>query len=47
MPVLKIKKTDGTWQEVWGCVSTGSGSADTPKLISITILMERNGKAIT
>lgn len=37
MPVLKIKKTDGTWQEVWGCVSTGSGSADAPKLTSITI----------
>lgn len=37
MPVLKIKKTDGTWQEVWGCISTGSGGADTPKLTSITM----------
>ena len=37
MPVLKIKKTDGTWQEVWGCISTGSGGgADAPKLTSIT-----------
>lgn len=37
MPVLKIKKTDGTWQEVWGCMSTGTGSADAPKLTSITM----------
>ena len=37
MPVLKIKKTDGTWQEVWGCISTGSGGADAPKLTSITM----------
>lgn len=37
MPVLKIKKTDGTWQEVWGCVSTGAGNVDAPKLTSITI----------
>ena len=38
MPVLKIKKTDGTWQEVWGCMSTGSGDATTPKLTSVTML---------
>lgn len=38
MPVLKIKKTDGTWQEVWGCMSTGTGGADAPKLTSITML---------
>jgi hypothetical protein len=39
MPVLKIKKTDGTWQEVWGCISTGTGGgADAPKLTSITML---------
>ena len=39
MPVLKIKKTDGTWQEVWGCISTGtSGGADAPKLTSITMI---------
>ncbi len=37
MPVLKIKKTDGTWQEVWGCISTGTGGADAPKLTSITM----------
>lgn len=37
MPVLKIKKTDGTWQEVWGCISSGSGSADAPKLTSISM----------
>ena len=38
MPVLKIKKTDGTWQEVWGCMSAGTGSgADVPKLTSITM----------
>jgi hypothetical protein len=39
MPVLKIKKTDGTWQEVWGCMSTGTGGgADAPKLTSVTML---------
>lgn len=38
MPVLKIKKTDGTWQEVWGCISTGTGGADAPKLTAITML---------
>lgn len=37
MPVLKIKKTDGSWQEVWGCMSTGSGGTDAPKLTSITM----------
>ena len=38
MPVLKIKKTDGTWQEVWGCISTGTGGgADAPKLTTITM----------
>jgi hypothetical protein len=37
MPVLKIKKTDGTWQEVWGCMSTGTGGADAPKLTSVTM----------
>lgn len=38
MPVLKIKKNDGTWQEVWGCISTGTGSgADAPRLTSIVI----------
>jgi len=38
MPVLKIKKTDGSWQEVWGCISTGTGGADAPKLTSVTML---------
>ena len=37
MPVLKIKKTDGTWQEVWGCMSTGTGSGAMPKLTTVTI----------
>lgn len=37
MPVLKIKKTDGTWQEVWGCMSTGTGNAVAPKLTTITM----------
>lgn len=37
MPVLKIKKTDGTWQEVWGCMSAGTDNADAPKLTSITM----------
>lgn len=37
MPVLKIKKTDGTWQEVWGCMSTGTSSASMPKLTTVTI----------
>ena len=35
MPVLKIKKTDGTWQEVWGALSTLSGAL--PKLVTVTI----------
>jgi hypothetical protein len=39
MPVLKIMKTDGTWQEVWGCISTGTGGgAAAPKLTSVTML---------
>ena len=39
MPVLKIKKADGTWQEVWGALGTGgSGGASTPKLTSVTML---------
>lgn len=39
MPVLKIKKADGTWQEVWGGLSSGSvGNAPTPKLTSVTML---------
>ena len=39
MPVLKIKKNDGTWQEVWGALSTGSGGgASAPKLTSVTML---------
>ena len=38
MPVLKIKKTDGTWQEVWGSINNVSGGgADAPKLTSITM----------
>lgn len=38
MPVLKIKKADGTWQEVWGALTNVSGGgAATPKLTSITM----------
>lgn len=33
MPVLKIKKADGTWQEVWGAL-TGTNA---PKIIFVTI----------
>lgn len=39
MPVLKIKKADGTWQEVWGALNSGgmSGGASVPKLTSISM----------
>ena len=37
MPVLKIKKTDGTWQEVWGCISSGVSTGSMPKLTTVTI----------
>ena len=40
MPVLKIKKSDGTWQEVWGALGGSGGSsggASMPKLTSITM----------
>jgi hypothetical protein len=41
MPVLKIKKADGTWQEVWGCMSAGTGGGGvTPKLTSVIMLAE-------
>ena len=36
MPVLKIKKTDGTWQEVWGAIADTS-SVSAPKLTSVTM----------
>lgn len=37
MPVLKIKK-NGSWVEVWGALSGGSGGgASMPKLTTITI----------
>ena len=38
MPVLKIKKEDGSWQEVWGGTGGGSGGAAAPKLTSVTML---------
>ena len=38
MPVLKIKQTDGSWQEVWGGVNTGAGGAAMPKLTQVTML---------
>jgi len=37
MPVLKIKKTDGTWQEVWGAIANTS-AASAPKLTSVKML---------
>ena len=37
MPVLKIKKTDGTWQEVWGCINSSATGGSLPKLTTITI----------
>lgn len=38
MPVLKIKKTDGTWQEVWGAIGGASGDiAVAPKLASVAM----------
>lgn len=41
MPVLKIKKTDGTWQEVWGSVGGGMDiTAVAPKLASVTMPAE-------
>lgn len=36
MPVLKIKKADGTWQEVWGMMSNNSNAA-AAKLTTVTI----------
>lgn len=42
MPVLKFKKADGTWQEVWGALTnTSGGSAEAPKLTSVTILASK------
>ena len=42
MPVLKIKKADGSWQEVWGCVDGGTSSgATTPKLTNITMYADK------
>ena len=37
MPVLKIKKADGGWQEVWGCISAGSSGGSMPKLTTVSI----------
>lgn len=39
MPVLKIKKADGTWQEVWGAIAE-TAPTNAPKLTRITILAE-------
>lgn len=38
MPVLKIKTASGTWQEVWGALSSGSASA--AKMTTITLLAD-------
>lgn len=37
MPVLKIKKADGTWQEVWGALTNVSGGGSILKLTSVTM----------
>ena len=37
MPVLKIKKSDGVWQEVWGAIADTS-AANAPKLTNVTML---------
>lgn len=38
MPVLKIKKSDGTWQEVWGCINSGTATGGAlPKLTTVSI----------
>ena len=36
MPVLKIKKTDGSWQEVWGGI-IDTPNVSNPKLTTITM----------
>lgn len=42
MPVLKIKKSDGTWQEVWGSTtSSAGGSANMPRLTNITLFADQ------
>lgn len=38
MPVLKIKKSDGTWQEVWGALSDPTVSA--PRSTYIDLLAD-------
>ena len=43
MPVLKIKKNDGTWQEVWGALSDAANTASKPKLATITISASKWG----
>lgn len=40
MPVLKIKKADGTWQEVWGCVNASDSGASAPKQTVITMFAD-------
>ena len=43
MPVLKIKKNDGTWQEVWGALSDAANTVSKPKLATITISASKWG----
>ena len=43
MPVLKIKKSDGTWQEVWGALNDTSSTVSKPKLATITISASKWG----
>lgn len=42
MPVLKIKKNDGTWQEVWGSTTDGTGgNVSMPRLTNITLFADQ------
>ena len=41
MPVLKIKKANGTWQEVWGATNSGSGGCSTPILTTVNIVASK------
>lgn len=43
MPVLKIKRTDGTWQEVWGALNDTSNTVSKPKLATVTISASKWG----
>lgn len=44
MPVLKIKRADGSWQEVWGAVNTGSGGGGDDT--NMFMLVDQSGKEV-